>query len=64
MTRKLKKLFNDRALSADERQSIPIFCDSDGIIWVPGFRVADRVKPDGDTLELIYYYNGEKHYDK
>lgn len=42
MTRKLKKLFNDRGLGADIRSKIPILCDDEGIVWVPGFPAADR----------------------
>ncbi len=60
MTRKLKKLYNDRAYSARKRAKTPIFCDGEGIVWVPGFPVADRVKSGGDTAEVIYYYNGEE----
>lgn len=59
MTRKLKKLYNDRGYSKKKRCRTPIFCDADGIVWVPEFSVADRVKPDGDGLKIIYYYNGD-----
>ncbi len=58
MTRKLKKLYNDRGYSKKQRSETPIFCDEDGIVWVPGFSVADRVKPNGNDIKLIYYYNG------
>lgn len=61
MTRKLKKLYNDRGLGAERRREIPIICDSDGIVWVPGFPAADRVKSDGGGIRLIYYYNGEEN---
>jgi len=63
MTRKLKKLYNDRGLSAAERRQLPVIFDGDGIIWVPGFPPADRVR-SGDTadgvgtvLDIDYYYN-------
>lgn len=41
MTRKLKKIFNDRSIPQEERARIPIICDKSGILWVPGFPVRD-----------------------
>ena len=58
MTRRLKKLYNDHKLSRDERERLPVFCDSEGIVWVPGFAVADRARADSDRiLSVWYYYN-------
>ena len=55
MTRRLKKLFNDRGIAPEVRAGLPIVCDSEGIVWVPGFAAADRVR--GEGLSIIYYYN-------
>ena len=41
MTRKLKKLFNDKSIPPERRQYIPVICDDDGILWVAGFGVRD-----------------------
>ena len=41
MTRKLKKLFNDRKIPPSVRPFIPIVCDEKGIVFVPGFGVRD-----------------------
>ena len=41
MTRKVKKLFNDKKLTSEERNSIPVICDDRGILWIPGFGVRD-----------------------
>ena len=41
MTRKLKKLFNDRKIPVSQRRLIPILCDDKGIVWVPGCGVRD-----------------------
>ncbi len=60
MTRKLKKLYNDRAYSSKKRAVTPVFCDNDGIVWVPGFSVADRVKATNECVHVIYYYSGEE----
>lgn len=41
MTRKLKKIFNDKNIPRGERSKIPIICDECGILWVPGFPARD-----------------------
>lgn len=37
MTHKVKKLFCDRGIPKQERYVLPIVCDAQGIIWIPGF---------------------------
>ncbi len=59
MTRKLKKLYNDRGWNLEKRRSTPVFCDDAGIVWVPEFPAADRVLPNEGGVDIIYYYNGE-----
>jgi tRNA(Ile)-lysidine synthetase-like protein len=44
MTRKLKKLFNDRKIPPSLRQHVPVVCDSQGILWVPGFGLRDGAR--------------------
>lgn len=57
MTRRLKKLYNDRGFDRETRQKLPVFCDAEGIVWVPGFRPADRRRAaDGSPKLIIYYY--------
>ncbi len=46
MTRKLKKVFNDRNIPPSERDLIPVVCDSKGILVVPGMSVRDGAKSD------------------
>ncbi len=41
ITRKVKKLFNDKKISPEDRNRIPIICDEKGIVWIPGFGVRD-----------------------
>ena len=41
-TRKLKKLFNDKSIPVNLRQSIPVFEDRFGIVWVSGFGIRSR----------------------
>lgn len=47
ITRKLKKLFNDRKIPISKRPLIPVLCDDKGVVWVPGFGVRDDGKNDG-----------------
>ena len=44
ITRKLKKLFNDKKIPPHLRDKYPVISDSFGIIWVPGFSLADRAR--------------------
>ena len=41
MSHKLKKVFNDRNIPPYERDNIPVICDGDGILWVPGLPLRD-----------------------
>ena len=57
MTRRLKKLFNDKKLSQRERESLPVLCDEKGIVWVPGFGVRDDGANDPGAISVAYFYN-------
>lgn len=48
MTHKLKKLFNDKKIPPADRAYIPIICDKDGILWVPGFSARGICKPKAE----------------
>lgn len=41
MTHRLKKVFNDRDIPPSLRDRIPVICDDNGIVWVPGLGVRD-----------------------
>ncbi|MBR2454271.1 MAG: tRNA lysidine(34) synthetase TilS [Clostridia bacterium] len=56
MTRKLKKLFCDRKMTIDERNSLPIICDGEGILWVPNFSVRDGAKAKSGHKTVNIYY--------
>ena len=66
MTKKLKKIFNDRKISLKDRDDIPVFCDSEGIIWVPGFKVRDNLNIGQDwyitVLEPIERIENERYF--
>ncbi len=53
MKRRVKKLFIDKKMSLSEKSAIPIFCDDDGIIWIPGFPVRDGMAADKNEGTLV-----------
>lgn len=53
ITHKLKKVFNDRGIPPFLRQSVPIICDKEGILWVPGLSLRDGAKPTSDDVAKI-----------
>lgn len=64
ITHKLKKVFNDYDIPPLLRGRIPIFCDSEGIIWVPGLPLRDGVINEGDALCLTLLYNSSGSNEK
>ncbi len=66
MTHKLKKLYNDAKLSAEEKNHRPVICDDEGILWVPGFKVREGNASKGQSgnskkIYALYCYNGGKN---
>lgn len=51
-TKKLKKFLIDLKIPAGKRDEIPLLCDSDGIVWVVGLRLSERVKVDDKTRRV------------
>ena len=65
ITHKLKKVFNDRNIPSAERSLIPIICDRDGILLVPGMSVRDGAKSDisTDNIPITFAYADVKDGD-
>ena len=61
MTKSLKKMMSEKKTDLSLRDRIPVICDGDGIVWVPGFPVCDRVYPaenekkNAVTLQIAFY---------
>jgi tRNA(Ile)-lysidine synthase len=51
--KKLQDLFVDLKISREKRDRIPILEDRGGIIWVVGYRMAERVKVDSSTQTVL-----------
>ena len=63
MTHKLKKVFNDRNIPPREREFIPIICDKEGIVLVPGMSERDGAKSDisTDNIPITFAYSLPKN---
>lgn len=60
-TRSVRRRLIDLKIPAYERSRIPCICDSEGIIFVPYLRAADRVKPEkGQNMLYLICADTEK----
>ncbi|MBR6916747.1 MAG: tRNA lysidine(34) synthetase TilS, partial [Clostridia bacterium] len=60
--RRLKELLREAGVPIRERETLPLICDGDGILWVPGLPPRDGETPDGDDkgyLILTYSKHGK-----
>jgi len=53
VTKSLKKLFNEAKIPKEDRMLVPLLTDEQGIIWIEGFGIAERVKVDGNTKRVM-----------
>ena len=56
MTHKLKKLFNDKKIPLQIRETLPVLCDEKGIVWVPGFGVRDDGGSNDNAFTAVFFY--------
>lgn len=60
MKRKLKKLFQDKKIPQRERDALPIICDKNGILWVPGFGQREGTRYiSGDKKLFVTYIKNQ-----
>ncbi len=59
ITRRLKKVFNDRGIPPFMRDDIPVICDNDGILWVVGLGIRDgaSAKSGDNTLRITVLFD-------
>jgi len=57
MTRTLKKLLAGETATAKKRR--PVFCDKNGIFWLPPFRLRDDVYAAEEKKYILYYFEYE-----
>lgn len=53
MNRRVKKLLCDAGLTQEERDRLPVICDGEGILYLPGFGQRDGTAPHGDETDLV-----------
>lgn len=60
MTKSVKKLLWEKRLSAEEKMNYPVVCDSEGIVFLPGFEIRDgekyRKKAEGTEYTVNVYF--------
>jgi tRNA(Ile)-lysidine synthase len=52
-SKKLQDFFTDCKIPKEERQMVPLLCDSEKICWVAGMRMDDRVKVEAATRQVL-----------
>lgn len=52
-TKKIADILTDRKIPAIFKDEVPVVCDKQGIIWIPGFTIAERVKITKSTKRVI-----------
>lgn len=57
--RKVKKLMCEKKIPVGERDLLPIICDDDGIIWIPGFEPRDGAKSKADGADTVFLAIGK-----
>jgi tRNA(Ile)-lysidine synthase len=50
---KLQDLLVDRKVRRERRDALPVLVDSEGILWVPGLRIAERARISGKTRRAL-----------
>lgn len=51
-TKKIGDYLTDRKIPVVYRDEIPVIADQQGIIWLVGYEIADRVKVDATTRKV------------
>ena len=54
VTKTLKKLFCEENIPVEIRDSIPVLCDENGVVWVYGFGVDKRLSVTSNSTNIIY----------
>jgi tRNA(Ile)-lysidine synthase len=52
-TRKLQDFFTDAKIPLEDRDRIPVLCDSKQILWVAGYRIDHRVRLEESTRRVL-----------
>ncbi|MCL2513691.1 MAG: tRNA lysidine(34) synthetase TilS [Oscillospiraceae bacterium] len=53
-TKPLKKLFSEKKIPPEEREGLLMLADCNGVFWVEGFGIDERVKIDNNTKKFVF----------
>ncbi len=51
--KKIKSILIDEKIERNERRSLPVVADRNAVLWIPGVRLSDRVRIDGETKTVL-----------
>lgn len=51
--KKISDIFTDRKVPPSERRRLPLLCDEAGVVWIPGYTIAERVKITPATRRVL-----------
>ncbi|MBR6694003.1 MAG: tRNA lysidine(34) synthetase TilS [Clostridia bacterium] len=54
-TKSLKKLYNELKIPQNDRENLPLAADDNGVIWVYGAGVCERVRVDRKTKQITVF---------
>ncbi len=54
ITKTLKKLFNEMNIPVEKRDSLPVLCDDEGVLWVYSVGVDARCRVDAYSSNIIF----------
>ena len=55
VTKTVKQLMTEKKIPLEYRKNLPVFADDEGIVWIYGVGVAERVKTDKSTKVVLYF---------
>ena len=61
VTHRVKKLFSD--IPIEKRDKRLIIADALGVVYLEGFGIAERVKPDSNTAHILAFYKENRQYN-
>ncbi len=51
--KKISDIFTDRKVPQSDRRRLPLLCDEAGVVWIPGYTIAERVKITPATRRIL-----------
>ena len=61
-TKTFKNLLNERGLLQSERDSLKVLSDDNGVLWLSGFGIDERVRVDSDSKTVLLVKTKENNF--